>query len=150
VQNEFSLLEQDDRAELLPWLEEQGIGFLAYAALASGRLTGAMHARHGFGDDDWRSGRGSFASWREEGEEWAFDPGPLTAALDRVDAMRPLAQAAGVPVATLALRWVLEQRGATAAIAGSRNPRHTEANADAGTLSLDEPALAELDPLFSR
>jgi aryl-alcohol dehydrogenase-like predicted oxidoreductase len=150
VQNGFSLLEQGDRAELLPWLAEQGIGFLAYAPLASGRLTGAMHARHGFGDDDWRSGRGSFASWREEGEEWAFDPGPLTAALDRVDAMRPLAQAAGVPVAALALRWVLEQHGATAVIAGSRNPRHTEANAEAGTLSLDEAALAELDALFSR
>ena len=57
-----------------------------------------MHPRHGFGDDDWRSGRGSFASWRDEGEEWAFDPGPLTAALDRVDAMRPIAQRLGVPV----------------------------------------------------
>ena len=79
VQNEFSLLEQDDRESLLPWLAKQGIGYLAYAPLASGRLSGAMHPRHGFGDDDWRSGRGSFASWRDEGEEWAFDPGPLTA-----------------------------------------------------------------------
>ena len=121
VQNEFSLLEQDDRESLLPWLAGQGIGYLAYAPLASGRLSGAMHPRHGFGEDDWRSGRGSFASWRDEGEEWAFDPGPLTAALDRVDAMRPIAQRLGVPVPTLALRWALEQPGVTAAIAGSRN-----------------------------
>jgi aryl-alcohol dehydrogenase-like predicted oxidoreductase len=150
VQNEFSLLEQDDRESLLPWLAEQGIAYLAYAPLASGRLTGAMHARHGFGDDDWRSGRGSFASWRDEGEEWAFDPGPLTAALDRVDAMRPIARSLGVPVATLALRWALEQPGVTAAIAGSRNAEHTAGNAEAGRMTLDADVLGELDALFSR
>ena len=150
VQNEFSLLEQDDRESLLPWLAEQGIGYLAYAPLASGRLSGAMHPRHGFGDDDWRSGRGSFASWRDEGEEWAFDPGPLTAALDRVDAMRPIAQRLGVPVPTLALRWALEQRGVTATIAGSRNPDHTAGNAEAGLMALDAGVLGELDELFSR
>jgi len=150
VQNEFSLLEQDDGELLLPWLAEQGIGYLAYAPLASGRLSGAMHPRHGFGEDDWRSGRGSFASWRAEGEEWAFDPGPLTAALDRVDAMRPIAQRLGVPVPTLALRWALEQRGVTAAIAGSRNADHTAGNAEAGLISLDADVLGELDGLFSR
>ena len=77
-------------------------------------------------------------------------PGPLTAALDRVDAMRPIAQRLGVPVPTLALRWALEQRGVTAAIAGSRNADHTAGNAEAGRISLDADVLRELDGLFSR
>ena len=46
VQNEFSLLEQGDREQLLPWLAERGIGYLAYSPLAAGRLTGAMAAGH--------------------------------------------------------------------------------------------------------
>src|SRR5205807_364513 len=48
----------------------------------------------------------------------------------------------------LALRWVIEQRGVTAAIAGSRNPDHTRANAEAGSLQMDAGALARLDELF--
>src|SRR5919109_611162 len=42
VQNEFSLFRQEDRQRLLPWLEEQGVGYLAYGPLAFGLLTGAI------------------------------------------------------------------------------------------------------------
>ena len=148
VQNEFSLLEQADRAELLPWLHDQGIGYLAYSPLAAGRLTGAMRPDHRFGEDDWRSGRGRFASWREEGSEWSFDPEPLTRDLAKVDAMQADAERLGATVAQLALRWVIEQPGVTTAIAGSRNPEHTRANAQAGELRLDGEAAARLDDLF--
>jgi aryl-alcohol dehydrogenase-like predicted oxidoreductase len=148
VQNEFSLLEQADRAELLPWLAEQGIGYLAYSPLAAGRLTGAMRADHEFGEGDWRSGRGTFEDWRDEGSEWSFDPGPLTRALGKVDEMRSEAERLGVSVAQLALRWVIEQHGVTAAIAGSRNPDHTRSNAEAGSRPLDADAAARLDQLF--
>jgi aryl-alcohol dehydrogenase-like predicted oxidoreductase len=148
VQNEFSLLEQADRAGLLPWLHDQGIGYLAYSPLAAGRLTGAMRPDHRFGEDDWRSGRGRFASWREEGSEWSFDPGPLARDIAKVDAMQEDAERLGATVAQLALRWVIEQPGVTAAIAGSRNPEHTRANAQAGELRLDGEAAARLDDLF--
>ena len=62
--------------------------------------------------------------------------------------MRSEAERLGVSVAQLALRWVIEQRGVTAAIAGSRNPDHTRANAEAGSLQMDAGALARLDELF--
>jgi aryl-alcohol dehydrogenase-like predicted oxidoreductase len=44
---------------------------------------------------------------------------------------------------------VIDQVGVTAAIAGSRNPEHTRANAAAGSLRLDAAAAARLDELFS-
>ncbi len=149
VQNEFSLLEQADRAELLPWLAEQGIGYLAYSPLAAGRLTGAMRPDHRFGEEDWRSGRGRYAEWREDGSEWSFDPEPLARDLGKVEAMRDEAERLGASVAQVALRWVIEQHGVTAAIAGSRNPEHTRANAAAGSLRLDADALRRLDELFA-
>ncbi|HET6847382.1 MAG TPA: aldo/keto reductase [Gaiellales bacterium] len=148
VQNEFSLLEQADRAELLPWLAEQGIGYLAYSPLAAGRLTGAMRPDHQFSEGDWRSGRGQYADWRDEGAEWSFDPAPLARDLGKVDEMRPEAERLGSSLAQLALRWVIEQHGVTAAIAGSRNQEHTRANAEAGSLRLDPDAAARLDQLF--
>jgi methylglyoxal reductase len=144
VQNEFSRLHRGDRDELLPWLAEQGIGYLAYSPLAAGRLTGALAHDHEFPDDDWRSGRGKYASWRDDGE-WPFDPEPMARGAALVDRMRPLAERAGATVAKLALRWALEQTGVTAVIAGSRNPAHARANAAAGSLALDAAALAEID-----
>jgi aryl-alcohol dehydrogenase-like predicted oxidoreductase len=148
VQNEFSLLTQDDRRELLPWLDERGIGYLAYSPLAAGRLTGAMSPDAVFGDDDWRSGRGEYESWREERAEWPFDPESLRRDLARVDAMRPIAQRLDIGLAQLALRGALEQRGVTAVIAGSRNADHTRANAAAGSVRLDPDTRADLAALF--
>jgi aryl-alcohol dehydrogenase-like predicted oxidoreductase len=148
VQNEFSLLARDDRDGLLPWLAEQGIGYLAYSPLAAGRLTGALRPGHSFGEDDWRSGRGEFAGWRGEGE-WGFDPEPLARDLQKVDRIRPLAERLGASPATVALRWVLEQPGVTAAIAGSRRVEHTRANAAAGDLRLDQNALEEIETAFA-
>ena len=146
VQNEFSRLHQGDRDGLLPWLVAQGIGYLAYSPLAAGRLTGALARDHAFTDDDWRSGRGEFASWREEEDgEWPFDPAPMARAAAVVDRMRPLAERGGATVAQLALRWALEQTGVTAVIAGSRDPAHATSNAAAGSLAIDAAALAEID-----
>src|SRR3954451_20575981 len=95
VQNEFSLLSRGDQRELLPWLAEQGIAYLAYSPLAAGRLTGAMRPDHTFGNDDWRSGRGEFADWRDEGQEWGFDPGPLGRDLARVEQKGPIGEGLG-------------------------------------------------------
>jgi aryl-alcohol dehydrogenase-like predicted oxidoreductase len=144
VQNEFSLLAQADARELLPWLREQGIGYLAYSPLAAGRLTGAIAPGHRFGEDDWRSGAGAFASWREEGEEWPFDPEPLARDLAVVERLRGAAERAGATIAQLALRWVIDQPGVTGAIAGSRDSGHTRANAAAGSIALDPETAAAL------
>jgi aryl-alcohol dehydrogenase-like predicted oxidoreductase len=137
VQNEFSLLERGDREQLLPWLAEQGIGYLAYSPLAAGRLTGVIRPGHTFGADDWRSGRGQYESWRDEGSEWPFDPEPLARGLELAGRARAVAEAQGATLPQLALRWALDQEGMTAVIAGSRNPEHARSNAAAGSLELD-------------
>ncbi len=148
VQNELSLAVRTDEPGLLGWLAERGIGYLAYGPLASGRLSGAMKPGHTFGDDDWRSGRGEFASWRDEGQEWPFDPEPLARTLERVEQMRPIAERLGISVPALALRWVLALPGVTAVIAGSRDAGHTRDNAAAGDAPLDAATVAELSALF--
>jgi aryl-alcohol dehydrogenase-like predicted oxidoreductase len=52
-QNAFSLLEQNDRQELLPWLHESGVGYLAYGPLGFSLLTGALDRDTAFADGDW-------------------------------------------------------------------------------------------------
>jgi aryl-alcohol dehydrogenase-like predicted oxidoreductase len=138
VQNEFSLLHQDDRDDLLPSLVEWGVGYLAYSPLALGLLTGAITKDTQFHPQDFRGGaRGSVPE--------NFKPRKLASNLAKVDKLRPIAERLGTTLAPLALRWVVEQTGVTAAIAGSRKADHVRNNTTAGDLRLDRQTLDEID-----
>jgi aryl-alcohol dehydrogenase-like predicted oxidoreductase len=141
VQNEFSLVHQQDRHALLPWLDEQGIGYLAYSPLGAGMLTGAVTSGTAFAEADWRSEE------RRGGGE-IFGPGTFERNVEHVEVLRKVAERLGTDLAPLALRWALDQRGVTAVIAGTRSPKHSRANAVAGALELDAAVLEEIDTIF--
>jgi aryl-alcohol dehydrogenase-like predicted oxidoreductase len=141
VQNEFSLIHQEDRDDLLPSLAEWGIGYLAYSPLGLGILSGGITKETQFHPQDFRGGgRGSVPEH--------FKPQKLASTLAKVDKLRPIAERLGTTVAPLALRWVVEQTGVTAAIAGSRKADHVRSNATAGDLHLDRQTLEEIDRIF--
>jgi aryl-alcohol dehydrogenase-like predicted oxidoreductase len=142
VQNEFSLLHQEDRDRYLAWLCGIGTGYLAYSPLAMGMLSGAIGRDHRFDPRDFRSGS------RGRSPEY-FRPGNLEANVDKVERLQQVAERVGAPVGTVAVRWLLEQDGVTAAIVGSRNPDHVRSNAAAGELRLSESVLEEIDAIFS-
>ncbi|HEY7257897.1 MAG TPA: aldo/keto reductase [Gaiellales bacterium] len=134
VQNELSLLRQDDRAELLPWLAAEGIGYLAFSPIASGLLTGRYSAGATFPENDWR---------RDE-----FTPDRLADAVPRVDRLGAIAERLGVSTAQLAIAWVVHQAGVTAAICGTLSAANARANSAAAEIELDAETLAEIDELF--
>ena len=144
VQNEFSLFHQEDRRRFLPWLDERGVGYLAYGPLAFGLLTGAIREDTTFHPGDWRSGTMGMSSYSR-----LFAPRKRGENLQRVERLRVIAERLGTELAPLALRWVIEQRGVTAAIAGSRKAAHVRSNAAAGDLQLDAKTLQEIDAIFS-
>ena len=145
LQNELSLLVQDDREKLLPWLVEQGITYLAYSPMGAGILTGAMRAGQSFPDHDWRSGR------RDVNEEQPepFRPGAFEANVAKADRLGEIAARLGATTASLALAWVVSISPNTVAIAGSRDPGHARANAAAGDLELTPEIVAEIDSIFA-
>ena len=141
VQNKLSLLHQDDRDDLLPSLAEWGVGYLAYSPLALGILTGGITKDTRFHPQDFRGGaRGAVPEH--------FKPAKLAASLKRVEKLRPIAGRLGTTLAPLALRWVIEQAGVTAAIAGSRKAEHVRNNSTSGDLRIDRQTLEEIDRIF--
>jgi aryl-alcohol dehydrogenase-like predicted oxidoreductase len=134
VQNELSLLCQDDRATLLPWLAAEGIGYLAYSPIASGILTGRYPADFTFPENDWRRGE--------------FPPERLADAVPRVERLSAVADRLGVTTAQLAVAWVTHQPGVTAAICGTLSAGNARTNSAAGAIELDPATLAEIDALF--
>jgi aryl-alcohol dehydrogenase-like predicted oxidoreductase len=141
-QNAFSLLEQGDRPDLLPWLHARGVGYLAYGPLGFGLLTGALEPSTVFAEGDWRGKE-------REGGEGLFAPGTFEENLQRVERLKVISGRLGPGLAPLALRWVVQQLGVTGAIAGSRNTRHVIANSSAGDLRLDDAEMREIEEVFS-
>jgi aryl-alcohol dehydrogenase-like predicted oxidoreductase len=143
LQQEFSMLTLQDR-DLIRWCGEQGIGVLSYGPLAYGLLTGAISMETTFARGDIRGTKG----W--ETYEALFAPERRRLSLDVVDGLRPITERLGCTLAQLALAWNVHQPGVTAAIAGSRDPAHVRANAEAGDVALDEATLAEIEAMLAR
>jgi aryl-alcohol dehydrogenase-like predicted oxidoreductase len=144
VQNQFSLLMQRDRDELLPWLLENGTGYLAYGPLAFGLLTGAIDKTTRFPDDDWRSGKIPMGYYRT-----FFAPDVIGDHLAKVRRLQEIAQRLDLGVAQLALRAAVDVPGVTGAIAGSTKADHVRDNAGAGDVRLDAETAREIDAIFA-
>jgi aryl-alcohol dehydrogenase-like predicted oxidoreductase len=145
LQPQLSMLDRRPVPELVPWCAEHGTAVLAYGSLAYGLLSGTISADTTFPDDDWRSGNTKMSYY-----ERLFKPGVREKHLEKVEAMRPIAERKGITPAQLALAWVFHQPGNVAAIAGSRNADHVVANARAGNMELTEQDIAEIDETLEK
>jgi len=139
VQDGLSLVDHLDNRASIARCGELGIGVVVYEPLGSGTLTGRSI-------DEVRE---AWADWSEFGfykRLLAGTNGERSAAL--VDAIRPIARRLAVSVPQLAIAWVLQQAGVTAALAGSRNPEHVRQNARAGELDVPPNVLEELEQVI--
>jgi methylglyoxal reductase len=144
LQPQISMLHQDGRDDLFPFLRERGTGVIAYGPLAYGLLTGAITKDTEFGDDDWRGGGHGMRGYDQH-----FAPGVFEENLAIVERLKPIADRLNVKLSQLALAWVVHQDGVTGAIAGSRSPDHVKENCAAGDVELSEKDLDEIDGILS-
>jgi aryl-alcohol dehydrogenase-like predicted oxidoreductase len=134
VQPPFSLLDRRAAADVIPWSAEHGTGVICYSPLQSGLLTGSFDGDRvrDLPADDWRRGSGD------------FQPPDLEANLELARRLQPVAARHGVPVAAVAIAWVLATPGVTGAIVGARRPSQVDGWLPAGNLQLTDDDLAEL------
>ncbi len=138
LQPHLSMLWQE-RLPLLSFCARNGTGVIAYGPLAFGLLTGGITAATRFPPDDWRSGTKGLRAYDQ-----LFAPGRIDANLRVVDALKPHAERLAITPAQLALAWVLQQDGITAAIVGSRSPDHVRENAAASAVRFSRSDLADI------
>ncbi|MEV4612744.1 aldo/keto reductase [Kitasatospora sp. NPDC049258] len=135
VQSELSLWTRDALAEVLPYTEQQGIGFLPFSPLGRGFLAGRFGSTADLPADDWRSTLPRF-----QAEALAANQ----ALLGKV---REIAERLGATPAQVSLAWVLAQGRYVVPIPGTKTPRYLADNAAAAGLALTAEDLAELDAL---
>ena len=124
IQSEYSMMWRKPEEELLPLLEDLGIGFVTFAPLGKGFLAGAITKDSVFGDKDNRR------------NVPRFQPENLAANQVLLDLISEIAAEKGATTAQVALSWVLHQKDWVVPIPGTRNPKRLEENIGAALITL--------------
>jgi aryl-alcohol dehydrogenase-like predicted oxidoreductase len=132
LQSEYSLFWREPEAEILPTLEELGIGFVPFSPLGRGFLTGAITPDTEFEDGDFRSGLPR------------FDPEARRANLAFVELLGRIAERHGSTAAQVALAWLLSRKPWIVPIPGTTKLHRLDENIAATELELTDDDLEEI------
>ncbi len=137
LQSEYSLWWRKPEAEIIPLLEELGIGLVPYSPLGKGFLTGKMDAGTTFASNDFRNTLPRFT------------PEALKANQAMVDLLNRIAAEKGATPAQIALAWLLAQKSWIVPIPGTTKLHRLEENIGAVNVAVTAAELAEIDAAAS-
>ncbi|RBP05767.1 aryl-alcohol dehydrogenase-like predicted oxidoreductase [Roseiarcus fermentans] len=132
VQAYYSIAGRELEREILPLVEDQGLGVMVWSPLAGGFLSGKF-TRDKRGDNDSR--RTTFD----------FPPVDKERAFDIIDVMGTVAKAHETSVARVALAWLLARKGVMSVIVGAKTVEQLDDNLAATSLALTAEEIAALD-----
>ena len=138
LQSEYSLWWREPEAEIMPTLEELGIGFVPFSPLGKGFLTGKIDDSTTFESTDFRS------------SVPRFDADARKANRGFVDLVERVAEQKGTTAAQIALAWVLAQGEWIVPIPGTTKLHRLEENIAAANVEFTADELAELDAAASQ
>jgi len=138
LQSEYSLFWRGPEAELLPTLDELGIGFVPFSPLGAGFLTGKIDENTKFDPTDFRN------------LVPRFSPEARKANMVLVDLVKAVAQRKSATPAQVALGWLLAQKPWIVPIPGTTKQHRLEENLGAVNVELTENDLKQIDDAASR
>ena len=133
LQSEYSLWWREPEAEIMPALEELGIGFVPFSPLGKGFLTGKIDENTTFDTSDFRN------------SVPRFDPEARKANRGFVELLADVAERKGATAAQIALAWLLAQNAWIVPIPGTTKPERLEENRAAADVELTPEDLDEIE-----
>lgn len=137
LQNEYSLWWREPEAEIIPTIEELGIGLVPYSPLGKGYLTGKIDETTAFDKNDFRN------------TVPRFSPEARKANRALVDLIASIARRKNATPAQIALAWVLAQKPWIVPIPGTTKLERVEENVGAASIELSDADLREIDDAAS-
>jgi aryl-alcohol dehydrogenase-like predicted oxidoreductase len=138
LQSEYSLWWRKPEAEVIPTLEELGIGLVPYSPLGKGFLTGKMDENTKLGSNDFRSTLPRFT------------PEAMKANQDFVDLLSTIAKQNNATQAQIALAWLLAQKPWIVPIPGTTNLTRLDENIRAAAVELTPDDLKQIQSAASK
>lgn len=139
-QPHYSMLMRDIEKEVLPVCREHGIGQVTFSPLEQGILTGKYLPGTPLPE-------GSRAS-DDRQNQFMKDLAADQAKLERVQALREVADAGGITMSQLALAWILHKEGITSCITGASRPGQIEENSKASGVELTPAQLDRIEEMI--
>ena len=133
LQSEYSLWWREPEKEILPTLEELGIGFVPFSPLGKGFLTGAINENTKFDSTDFRNVVPRFAPENRKANQVV------------VDMLHQFAKVKNATPAQIALAWVLAQKQWIVPIPGTTKLHRLEENLQAAAIELTTDDLREIE-----
>jgi aryl-alcohol dehydrogenase-like predicted oxidoreductase len=137
LQSEYSLWWREPEKEILPTLEELGIGFVPFSPLGKGFLTGAINENTKFDTGDFRNLVPRFAEENRKANQVV------------VDKIAEFAKRKNATPAQVALAWVLAQKAWIVPIPGTTKIHRLEENLKGAELTLTNDDLQEIEATFA-
>lgn len=131
MQDHYNLLMREEEREMLPFCLDQGVGVLPWSPMARGKLTHPLGVHTPRQDTDLLTRAGMYTRNQESDDAI-------------VSAVQRIAQSRGVPMARVALAWLLAQPAVTSPIVGVTKVSHLDDSIAAIELKLTDDELAEL------
>lgn len=128
MQNQYSLLMREEEREMMPLLLDQGVGSIPYSPVAKGRLT------RPWGEQTARSSNDLVGKRFDLDEDAGI-----------VAAVHKIAEARGIPMAQVALAWVLRNPAVSAPIIGATKPHHVIDAAASLEVQLTDDEVTQLE-----
>ena len=138
LQNKYSLWWRNPESDVIPLLEELGIGLVTYSPLGRGFLTGKIDANTKFDSNDFRNNLPRFTSEARKANQ-AF-----------VDFLRQFAERKKATPAQIALAWLLAQKPWIVPIPGTTKQSRLEENLGAAAIELTSDDLREINDEASK
>jgi len=138
LQSEYSLWWREPEAEILPTLEELGIGFVPFSPLGKGFLTGKISADTQFDKSDFRNVVPRFTAENRKANQTV------------VDLIGKVAEQKKVTPAQIALAWILAQEPWMVPIPGTTKLHRLEENLGAAAVELTPDDLRQIDNASSK
>ena len=138
LQNEYSLWFREPEREVLPTVEELGIGFVPYSPLGRGFLTGKINENTTFDSSDFRNKLPRFTAQARKANQAV------------VDLLGKIAKRKNATPAQIALAWLLAQKPWIVPIPGTTKLERLEENIGAVSIQLTPDDLHEIDSAASK
>ncbi|GGH78263.1 aryl-alcohol dehydrogenase-like predicted oxidoreductase [Pullulanibacillus pueri] len=139
VQPPYNLFEREIEKEILPWCDKNGVNTLLYGSLCRGLLSGKIEKHRQFTGDDLRN------------NDPKFQEPHFSQYLNAVKELQTLAQQRfGKTVLDLAVRWILDQPGASIALWGARRPDQVDPVNEMMDFNIDPETQHDIDAILKR
>ncbi len=138
LQSEYSMMWREPEKEIIPLLEELNIGFVPFAPLGRGFLTGMLDKNSTFQNNDFRS---IVPRFKKEN---------LEANQALVELIKDIANKKNIKMSQVALAWVLAQKPFIVPIPGTRNLERLKDNISSADVILSEEELKDINEALSK